>query len=219
MLLPKFGRPVRAAGWLIALALGFGVGEARAGRGIIITDTTLMPVGDPLTQYDFKLSLVLGNQILQGDNITLLNIANYDGNSRYIFSSGGIDYSRFFSIVPTPGSLAGTTNLELILTASPGSLTNLTSGDLPIGDLIVETNVEFPPSSNSPLLDPINYTTQTHLFPSGVLNIGAGVTARPGIVPEPSSLIMLGLSLVVGSTAGAMARGRCAWAWPRDQAG
>ena len=63
---------------------------------------------------------------------------------------------------------AGLTNIELMYNVpSPSSLFNTQNpfADLPIGDLFVETSVDFPPPSNSPLFNPIAYTTQTHLFP------------------------------------------------------
>ncbi len=206
MSMVNFGCRIFTTGLLMVSILGVSLREAEAAFGIIVTETILMPVGDPLTQYDFKLSLAAGNQIINGDNITLMNVPNFDGNSSYVFMSGGIDYSKFFAIQATPGSMAGFSNIELVLTASPGSLINTDPlNNLPIGDLIVETNVQFPPASGSALFNPIFYTTQTHLYPSGTLNIGAGFTPTPALVPEPASLTMLGVGAV---SALLMIRGR-----------
>lgn len=201
-------RPCRLLAPLLALVLGVGWCEARAGLGVIVTETVLMPVEDPLTQFDFKLALVAGNQILQGDNITFRDIPFFNGTASYSFTSGGIDYSQFFSIRATQGSSAGLTDIALVLTASPGSLTNADPvNNISIGDLIVVTSIEYPPAPDSPLFNPIRYTTQTHLFPSGELNLGSGITAASAIVPEPASAALLGVG-VGGVAAFLVARGR-----------
>lgn len=191
----KFCRQAPAIGLLMALIMGPGSREAEASLGIIVTQTTLMPTGDPTTIYDFKLSLAANNSILLNDNITILNLPAYDGTSSYVFTSGGINYTPFFSIVASAGTAPGSSNIELVLTAgAPASLTNPDLvNDLPIGDLFVETSVNFPPSAGSPLFNPLNYTTRTHLSNSGILNFGSGVTPAPSIVPEPSSLALFGV--------------------------
>ena len=192
---------------LLAAAAWFGCpSQSEAAFGIIIVETVLMPVEDPLTQYEFKLALAGNNQILQGDNITFHDISNYDGNSHYEFLSSGVDFSQFFSIQTSQGSAAGLTNLALVLTSSLVTFTNATASPVSIGTLIVETNVQYPPMSGSPLFDPITYTTQTHLFPSGTLNTAQGITAA-SIVPEPCSVALLGIGLVIIPTF-RMARGR-----------
>lgn len=190
----RLSRPVRVAALLLTSVLGVGLGEARAGLGIEILDPPILsPVEDPLAQYDFKLILVANNQVLRNDFVTLFNIPSYNGVSRYVFTSGGIDYSQLFSIRATPGSSAGLTNLQLILTGSPGTVTNADLfNNLPIGDLLVETSVQFPPPGNSPLFDPISYASQTHIVSDGTLNSGTGITPRPLAVPEPSSLALMG---------------------------
>ncbi len=190
---------------LMALAFACERREVEAGLAIVVTDTIIIPAGDPLAQYDFKLSLAAGNLILPGDNITLQNIPNFNGDASYRFMSGGIDYSNFFSIVPSEGSSAGLTNIELVLTAAPGTLINIDPvNNLAIGDLYVTTNVEYPPAPGSPLFNPINYTSQTHLYPSGTLNMYSSVTT-PSLVPEPASGALLGVGIVAGLL---VARGR-----------
>lgn len=205
----RLSRPVRVAALLLTSVLGVGLGEARAGLGIQILDPPILsPVEDPLTQYDFKLVLVANNQVLRNDFVTLFDIPSYNGVSRYVFTSGGIDYSQLFEIRPTPGSSAGFTNLQLILTGSPGTLTNADLfNNLPIGDLLVETSVQFPPSGTSPLFNPISYASQTHIVSDGTLNTGSGITPRPMVVPEPSSLPLVGLG-GVSLVALAFGRGR-----------
>lgn len=200
-------RHVRMTGLLLALYLGAGLGEARAGLGIeILMPPVLSPVEDPLTQYDFKLLLVAGNQVLQNDFITLLDIPSYDGISRYVFTSGGVDYSQLFSIRASEGSAPGLTNIQLILTGAPGTLTNADPvNDLPIGDLIIETSVMYPPPADSPLFNPISYMTQTHLVANGALNVGSGTAPGAVLVPEPSSLALLGLG---GASLAVLARRR-----------
>ena len=196
MFLSNWSRRAFSTGLLVALVWGFGLSEAKAALGIIVTQTTVMPVGDPLAEYDFKLSLVAGNQLEQNDNITLLNIPNFDGNAHYVFVQGGFDFSQFFSINPGEGSSPGLTSIALVWTPSLLAFKNSDPvNNLPIGDLFVETNVEYPPASNSPLFDPINYTTTTHLYPSGDSNSGMGTTAAVS-VPEPSSVAMLGVGVV-----------------------
>ncbi len=189
---------------LFTLLAGFGANPAQAGFGIIIDETILMPVGDPLTQYDFKLSLAGGNQLLKGDNLTILNIPNYNGQASYVFMSDGTDFSKFFTISVGGSEVSGQTTLSLTWNQSIINLTNTQSTNLSIGDLYVVTSVEFPPSSNSPLFNPIIYNTQTHTYPSGLLNLGIGGITMPSIVPEPSSWALVGVGF---AAVGWLARG------------
>ena len=178
-----------------ALVLGLGAGEAKAGLGIIIVETDLQPVGDPLTEFDFKLALAPQNSLILGDNITLLNVPKFGGNFRYVAPASQPELSNYFSISSTPNQ-DGTTQIQLSWSNANLDLSNRGSSNLAIGDLYVETTVEFAPAPGSPLYGPITYTTQTHT--AGGINQGIGVTAAQPTVPEPASLTLLGVGVASG---------------------
>jgi hypothetical protein len=199
-------RRFSAAPWLAALSMALVVGASRAeaGSGIIVTETTVQPVSDPLAEFDFKLALVPGITMSTGDFITFHSVPDFPltGTAQYVFKVGSFDFSSYLGISTAVNGITGLTDVTLTFVAPPplvftNTNTSPTGMNLPIGDLIVVTTVDFDDIGSHPeLLAPIAYTSQTHLNGSNTINPGSGTTPTPTIVPEPASLALVVVGLL-----------------------
>ena len=207
-----------AAPWLAVLSLVLVVGASRAeaGSGIIVTDTTIMPVDDPLAEYDFKLALAPGITMSTGDFIKLQGVPDFpiNGTGSYAFKMGSFDFSSYLTITTAVNGTTGLTDVTLTFVApSPLVFTNPntppTGMNLPIGDLILVTTVDFDAIGSHPeLFVPIAYTSQTHFNGSNAINPGSGLTPIPTVVPEPASLALVGTGLLSAWLLGRLRRRR-----------
>ena len=188
--MPGHGRRVISALSLAALVVILGSSGAEA--GIVVTDTTIMPTGDPLSEYDFKLALQPSTSVIFGDYITFQSIPDFDATTlpKYVYMVGSTDFSGYFS-VGTTTNMDGTTNVMLTFNQpNPVAFVNpSTTSNLSIGDLFVQTTVDFPPPADSPILGPIHYVAQSHTIDESTIVDNSGTTT-PTVVPEPASLAL-----------------------------
>ena len=193
-----FRQKRRFVTWLSATLLLVIGGLGRAEAGIVISDPTIMPVGNALAAYDLQISLAPNTSLDKNDFVTLLDVQDFDAKASYAFMVGGVDYSKAFTIVATPGTLNGASNIQFIFNLGPPVMfgnSNL-KDPLPIGNLILETSMPFAGVANSSLVVPIKYDSQAHQYDSNTIVSSPGVTVRPTVVPEPASLALVGAGMV-----------------------
>ena len=186
------------AAWLSA-ALLLVACSGHAGAGIVITAATIVPSGNALAAYDFHVSLAPNTGLAKNDFLTFLNVPDVDAKAGYAFLVGGVDDSKVFTVVTTPGASAGTSNLQFIFNQGPPMTFGNASfvAPLPIGDLIVGTSMAFARVAGSSLLAPIKYDSQAHQYNSNTIVSSPGITT-PSVVPEPASLALVGMGLGLG---------------------
>ena len=197
-------RRVRITPWLTGLAmLGWilhAAGTANA-AGVKVSGGGIKPLGDPYYYYIVEINLDPGFQFEAGDSVTLDSVA-------------GIQYPNSPTITPNPGDPVGpwatditnvasgplpnyspTTivpmaNVEFI-SAAP-TVTNPGPGEVYLGQFEVLTAVSLPQLPANYTVD-IDWTASLHnLEGQAVTDSGVVVLS---IVPEPSSMILLGLGV------------------------
>jgi hypothetical protein len=168
---------------MLILIVGPGRAKAELG-GIVVTDTTLMPTGDPQTIFDFQIALAPDTSLSPGDSFEVFNIpdVNTEFSPNYVYMDGKINYASDFNIVVSTNT-DGTTNVTLNYIGELHPLLRSHKDGLPIGDLFVVTTAEYPTSLDSPLFDPIP-------FASSVGGKTFSGMSTPAVVPEPASLAL-----------------------------
>ncbi len=199
-------RRVRITPWLTGLAmLGWILQAAGAANaaGVKVSGGGIKPLGDPYYYYIVEINLDPGFQFEAGDSVTLDSVA-------------GIQYPNSPTITPNPGDPVGPWATDI---------TNLASGPLPNYSpttIVPMANVEFisaaPTVANPgpgedylgqfeiltavPLPQlPANYTVDID-WTASLHNLEGQAVTDSGvvtlsIVPEPSSIILLGFGVSV----------------------
>ena len=172
---------------LLAVAL-LGGQPARAGSvGIIITTGTSTPVGDPFYDYTFDVELAAGYTLQNGGYFTVYDIPDVGPSS--LTSQPTIDWGssiQLLGLTPTgtPTGITDSATVENVTWKYFGSAITAGSSAVDLGSFVVQTDVQL----NSP-------PTPTLLY---VGSLGNGTYSDQGtvivnaVVPEPSSLVLLG---------------------------
>jgi hypothetical protein len=167
------------------------MGSGRTQAQLVISQTNVQPTGDPQVILDFQLELMPSTSLSNGDKIELLNLPDIDSrlNPTYRYSLDDMVYDTYMTVATSTNG-DGTTDITLTYDQSPTSaFTNSSdTNSLPIGDLFALTTANYPPPPDSPILDPISYTSQ----------VGADTyngTTTPSVIPEPAGVVLVGLGL------------------------
>ena len=183
---------------LVAIAL-LGVLATLAERseaGIVITKGSYKGIGDPDPYYAFDVTLQSGSTLLKGDTITIKDLIGADTNALTAVPLNSNNKQIWTTIFPNPVDQAplidnninyGTFTAIDVRFKYTGSTISASSGDVSLGTFQVFEDTSLPALPGNSVIQ------NTYKF-----NIDGGASTGNGIVsftvvPEPSSLVIVGL--------------------------